>query len=441
MASLKLTSATIVTMNDAGEVVDGDVSIRDGRIAAVGRVDPALAHDRTVDVGGAIVLPGFVQTHVHLCQTLFRGLADDLPLLAWLRSRIWPLEAAHDDRSLAASTRLAAAELLLGGTTTVLTMETVRGTDAVFDALAATGLRAVVGKCLMDDAPEAPAALLEPAQAGLDAALDLARRWTGAAGGRLTAALAPRFAVTCSPALLEGVAAAARDTGLLVHTHAAEQRDEVDLIVRRTGRRNVRYLADVGLASPRVCLAHCVWVDDDELALLAERQINVLHCPASNLKLGSGIAPVAAMRRRGIPVSLGADGAACNNRLDMFTEMRLAATLQAVREAPGALTAGDALWMATRGGAAALGLDAEIGQVTAGYRADLAVVGRDGPHMAPPHDPIAALVYGASAADVRMTLVDGQVLVEDGRLTAAAVEAVRADAARQARLVAARAGL
>ena len=240
-------------------------------------------------------------------------------------------------------------------------METVHDTDAVFEALAPTGLRAVVGKCLMDAAEGAPARLHEPAARGLDAAAALARRWHGAAGGRLSAAIAPRFAVSCSPGAARGRGRAlAGEAGLLVHTHAAEQQDEVALVRARTGVANVEYLAQTGLASPRLCLAHCVWVDDRELDLMAGHDVKVLHCPGSNLKLGSGIAPVPEMRRRGISVSLGADGAACNNRLDMFAEMRLAATLQAMRRGPGTLTASDALWMATREGARALGLEAEI---------------------------------------------------------------------------------
>jgi 5-methylthioadenosine/S-adenosylhomocysteine deaminase len=441
MASLKLTSATLLTMNDALEVIEGDLSIRDGRIAAVGAIDPDWHHDRTLDVGGAIVVPGFIQTHVHLCQTLFRGLADDLPLLAWLRERVWPLEAAHDPRSLAAATRLAAAELLLGGTTTALTMETVHDTDAVFEALAPTGLRAVVGKCLMDDADGAPSRLHEPAARGLDESAALARRWSGEAGGRLTAAVAPRFAVSCSRDLLEGAAALADATGLLVHTHACEQQDEVAVVRARTGAANVEYLAQVGLATSHLCLAHCVWVSDDELALLAGRDVKVLHCPGSNLKLGSGLAPVVEMRRRGISVSLGADGGACNNRLDMFSEMRLAATLQAVRHGPGALTARDAVWMATREGARALGRSADLGQLTAGYRADVAVVRRDRAHLAPHADPFSALVYAAMPSDVVLTMVDGEVLVEDGVLTRVELGEVLDEATRQARALAARSGL
>jgi 5-methylthioadenosine/S-adenosylhomocysteine deaminase len=441
MASLKLTSATILTMNDAGTVITGDVSVRDGWIAAVGVVDPDWPHDRVVDVGGALVVPGFIQTHVHLCQTLFRGLADDLPLLAWLRQRIWPLEAAHDARSLAASARLAAAELLLGGTTTVLTMETVHDTDAVFDALVPTGLRAVVGKCLMDAADGAPARLQEPAHRGLEESAALARRWRGAAGGRLSAAVAPRFAVSCSRALLEGAAALAADAGLLVHTHASEQREEVALVRAQSGLGNIEYLGQVGLATPRLCLAHCVWVDDDDIARLASHDVKVLHCPSSNLKLGSGLAPVLELRQRGVSVSLGADGAACNNRLDMFAEMRLAATLQAVRRGPGALTARDALWMATREGARALGRADELGQVTAGYRADLVVIRRDRPHLIPPADPFGAVVYAAQPSDVVMTVVDGEVLVEGGALVRIDLAALAAEASAEARLLIARSGI
>jgi 5-methylthioadenosine/S-adenosylhomocysteine deaminase len=441
MASLKLTSATILTMNDALDVIEGDLSIRDGRIAAVGAVDPAWRHDRVIDIGGAYLLPGFVQTHVHLCQTLFRGLADDRPLLSWLGDRVWPLEAAHDAASLAASARLAAAELLLGGTTTVLTMETVHDTDAVFEALVPTGLRAVVGKCLMDAAENAPARLHEPASRGLAEAAALAARWRGAANGRLSAAVAPRFAVSCSREMLEGAAALARDAGLLVHTHASEQREEVALVRARTGMANVEYLGQTGLASPQLCLAHCVWIDDREMTLLADHQVKVLHCPGSNLKLGSGVAPVTAMRRRGISVSLGADGAACNNRLDMFAEMRLAATLQAMEHGPGALTAADALWMATREGARALGLQAEIGQLSPGFRADAIVVGRDAPHLVSAGEPASTLVYAAQPTDVRMALVDGEILVEGGRLARVDRPGLVAEATAQARALAARGGL
>jgi cytosine/adenosine deaminase-related metal-dependent hydrolase len=415
--SLLIRSGLLITMNDRFDVIEGDVSVRDGRIQAVGRVDPAERFTRVVDAGGGFVIPGLIQTHIHLCQTLFRGFADDLPLLDWLRQRVWPMEAAHDPVSLRAAAELAAVELLCSGTTAVLTMETVRHTEVVFEAIAASGLRATIGKCMMDAAPDAPAPLREDTQAALDESVALAKTWHGAAGGRLRAALAPRFAVSCSRDLLESAGSIAAALQLLVHTHASESRDEVALVRERTGSGNIEYLSQVRLAGPRLCAAHCVWVDERELSLLAEHAVKVLHCPGSNLKLGSGVAPVADMRRRGITVSLGADGAACNNRLDMFEEMRLAAVLQAMKGAPGALVARDDLWMATRGGARTLGLEDELGSIEPGKRADLVVVERDRPHLVPGDDPYSTLVYAARGSDVRATIVDGELLVDAGEPT------------------------
>jgi 5-methylthioadenosine/S-adenosylhomocysteine deaminase len=408
-------------MNDALEVLSGDVLVDGDRIVAVGDVGDAVA-DRTINAAGGILLPGFVQTHIHLCQTLFRGYADDLPLLEWLRRRIWPMEAAHTRASLAASAQLAAAELLLGGTTTVLTMETVHDTDVVFEALEPLGLRAVIGKCMMDADESVPARLLEDTQRSIDESLALAKRWHGAANGRLQAAFAPRFAPTCSRDLLEAVAALSLEHALLVHTHGAENRDEVALVTSLTGTSNIRYLDHVGLTSPRLCLAHCVWADDAEQQLLADHHVHVLHCPGSNLKLASGVAPIVEMRRRGISVSLGADGAACNNELDMFKEMRLAAGLQAIRHGAGSLTAADVLRMATRDGARALGLERTIGSIEPGKHADMILIDRARPHLATNPDPIHAVVYAARPSDVQMTMVDGRIVVDDFRLVDVDIE-------------------
>ena len=427
-------------MNDAGAIVSGDITVRDGRIVAVGPSGPG-PFDSVIDAFGCLVLPGFVQTHVHLCQTLFRGYADDLALIDWLRRRIWPMEAAHTPASLRASARLAACELLASGTTTVLTMETVHDTDVVFETIAETGLRAVIGKCMMDADAAVPSRLLEPTRASIEESLALSRRWDGAANGRLHAAFAPRFAVSCSRDLLEEVGALSARHGSLVHTHASEQRAEIAIVEARTGRRNIQYFADLGLASERLCVAHCVWVDQREQEILAERRVKVLHCPSSNLKLGSGLAPVAELRARGVSVSLGADGAACNNRLDMFEEMRLAAVLQAVRRQPGALPARDVVWMATREGARALGLEAEIGSIEPGKRADVIVVDLDRPHLAPGPDPYSTLVYAARGTDVRATIVDGDVLVRDARPVRLDPTAIAAEAREEARRLAARAGL
>ena len=404
-------------MNDALEIVEGAVAVRDGRIVSVGP-EPAGPWDTEINARGAYLLPGFIQTHVHLCQTLFRGFADDMPLLDWLKRRVWPMEAAHTPATLRASARLASAELLLSGTTTVLTMETVHDTDTVFETLAETGLRAIVGKCMMDADDEVPHRLRERTSASIDESLALMKRWDGAANGRLHGAFAPRFAVSCSRELLESVGHLSAEHRAIVHTHAAESREEVELVRRLSGGfSNLEYLADTGLASSHLCTAHCVWVTEREQALLAERDVKVLHCPGSNLKLGSGIAPVASMRRRGISVSLGADGAACNNRLDMFEEIRLAAVLQAVHETPGALTARDVLWMATREGARAVGMTGEIGSIEPGKRADLILVERDRPHLAPDVDPWSTLAYATRGSDVRLTMVDGEILTQDSQLS------------------------
>jgi cytosine/adenosine deaminase-related metal-dependent hydrolase len=428
-------------MNDAFDIVSGDVSIRDGKIAAVGaNVDGSARHERVIDARGGYVLPGFVQTHVHLCQTLFRGYADDLPLMDWLRRRVWPMEAAHTTDTLRSAARLAILELLSSGTTTVLTMETVHDTDVVFEAAAESGIRATIGKCLMDSAAEAPARLQETTGASLDESQALRKRWHGAEGGRLRTAYAPRFAVSCSRDLLSAVASLSADTGVLVHTHASESRDEIALVRALSGgMSNIEYLASLELASPRLCTAHCVWVDEREQRMLAEHDVKVMHCPSSNLKLGSGIAPVPEMRARGITVSLGADGAACNNHLDMFEEMRLAAVLQATRHAPGVLTARDALSMATRAGARTLGLDHEIGSIEPGKRADLIVVDRDRPHLLPGPDPYSTIVYAARPTDVRTTVVDGDVLVDAFTPTRMDPQEIAADASAAARELAMRA--
>ncbi len=429
-------------MNDAYDVVHGDVSIRDGRIAAVA---PSIAepHDMVIDARAGYVLPGFVQTHVHLCQTLFRGYADDLVLMDWLRVRVWPMEAAHTPASLRAAARLATTELLLSGTTSILSMETVHDTDVVFEAAAEIGIRATIGKCMMDAAADGvPARLRETAQHALDESRRLRDRWHGAAGGRIRAAFAPRFAISCSRDLLTAVAALSADTHTLVHTHASENREEIAIVRELSGGlSNIEYLEAVGLASPRLCTAHCVWVDDHERARMAEHDVKVMHCPSSNLKLGSGLAPIVEMRQRGITVSLGADGAACNNRLDMFEEMRLAALLQSTRRGPGALTARDALTMATRSGARTLGLEHEIGSVETGKRADLIVVDRDRLHLIPGADPYSTLVYAARGSDVRTTIVDGVVLTDGFVPMHVDLDELRATARAEARLLASRADI
>jgi len=441
MSSILLRGGIVITMNDAFDIVDGDVSIKAGQVAAIGS-NITERHDRVIDAGGGYILPGLIQTHIHLCQTLFRGYADDLKLMDWLRTRVWPMEAAHTPETLRAAARLAATELLAGGTTAVLTMETVHHTEVVFETIAESGLRATIGKCMMDFDAQVPKRLQEKTQASLDESVAIHKQWDGAADQRLHAAFAPRFAVSCSRELLEAVAHLSSQHHALVHTHASESRDEIAIVKQISGGlSNLEYLASLHLASPLLCAAHCVWVDDGDQQLLADHHVKVMHCPGSNLKLGSGVAPVPEMRARGITVSLGADGAACNNRLDMFEEMRLAAVLQAMRREPGVLPARDVLWMATRAGARTLGLEDEIGSIEVGKKADIIVVDRDRPHLAPGPDPYSTLVYAARGSDVRTTIVDGELLVHDFAAVRVDRGDIAVEARRAAKDLAARAGV
>ncbi len=430
---LLLKGARVVTMDPRRRIVDADVLVEAGTIKAIGGRPVGKPAPQVIDCTGMVLLPGLVQAHIHLCQTLFRGLADDLALEAWLAKRIWPLEAAHTEESVYWSAMLGAAELLLSGTTAILDMETVRHTAAAFEALESIGLRATAGKCLMD-APSSPPSLREPTDRALQESADLCAQWHGAAGGRLRYCFAPRFVPSCTGPLLRAMSDLAARAGAVIHTHAAETPVELQIVKRDTGNDELSYLDSMGISGPRAALAHCVWVDKEGIARLARQGTNVVHCPSSNLKLGSGIAPIPEMLAAGCRVGIGADGAPCNNRLDAFTEMRLAALIQKPRLGPEALPAAQALELATLGGARALGLEAEIGSVEVGKRADLIVLDLEGPHAQPAEaDLISRIVYSARGADVRHVLVDGRVVVKDGVLKTANPSEIRRAANAQAR--------
>lgn len=436
--SILIKNGTIVTMESENSIVRGDLLIRDGRIAGVGKQNDASA-DEVVDAENCAVLPGFIQTHIHLCQTLLRGAADDLSLIDWLKKRIWPMEAAHTSESIRASARLGIAELIKGGTTCALTMETVRHTEEVFRVVEETGFRATVGKCMMDKGEDVPPELAERSQDSINESLELIDQWHGKADGRIRVCFAPRFAISCTRELLAEVAKLAGERGVMIHTHASENMAECEMVENETGLRNIAYLDSLGVSGRHVVLAHCVHVSDREFDVLHRTQTNVAHCPCSNLKLGSGIAPVTAMLERGISVSLGADGAPCNNRLDMFTEMRTAALLQKVLHGPEVLPAGRALRMATIDGARALGLGNEVGSIEIGKRADVIVVDLNQLHAAPETDVVSSLVYSAQAADVRTTIIDGRIVMRDGELTKMNEAEVVAEANREAQALSQRA--
>lgn len=430
---LLLRGGTILTLDAGATVLRGaDLLVRDGRIASLGVPEPP-PRTRVLDVTGCLVLPGLIQGHLHLGQTFFRGLAEGRRLLAWLRERIWPLEAAHDDESAYWCGMLGAAECLLGGTTTIQDIGIGPGARGLLQAIEDSGLRAFAGLCLMDSGVTLPVAMLQPTDVALAETEALGQRFDGAAGGRLRYVLNPRFILTCSDPLWEGIRDLSLRRGWPVHTHALEQRDET-LAVRelKGGRDEIEYFADQGILATDLRLAHGVWITREHLGRAREGRLSVVHCPSSNLKLGSGVADLLAFRRAGVPVGIGCDGAACSNHLDNFEELRLAANLQKVKHGPEAFTGLDALRLATSEGASALGLQEEIGTIEPGKLADLVVLTTLRPELwaAPQADPHDLVAFGASRAAVRHVLAEGRFLVEDGRLTRLDLEEIYRESGR-----------
>jgi 5-methylthioadenosine/S-adenosylhomocysteine deaminase len=437
---LVLRGATLVTCDAKDRVVRGDLSIRDGKIVALGRVRPSRGA-RVLDVSDRIVLPGLVLTHVHLCQALMRGMADDLPLLAWLAERIWPLEAAHDERSLSASAELGLAEMLLAGTTTILDLGTVRHHDVVFDACVRSGIRVFGGKSLMDSGTGVPRGLRETARQALDDAERLQRTWSNHVSGRVSYVWIPRFILSCTERLVRGAIERAADARALFHTHASEHPGERKAVRQAYGADDVVILRRWGARGPTTSLAHCAQLGPAQIRRLAADGTRIVHCPSANLKLGSGIARVAEMRAAGVVVGLGPDGAPCNNNLDPWLEMRHAALAASVRSGPGRLDARAVLRMATIDGARLLGQEHRFGSLEPGKLADLVVVRTDRPHVAPAWDPISTLVYATQARDVEHVLVAGRLLVDGGKLRTLDAERIVSRAGTEAKRLARRASI
>lgn len=429
--------------DSAQTLVQGDVVVREGAIVAVGpsAATAADADGEVIDISGLAVMPGLVQSHVHLCQTLMRGMAEELPLLAWLQKRVWPLEAAHDEASLRASAELGVAELLLGGTTCILDMGTTHDHDVVFEVCERLGIRATGGKAMMDAGDQVPQRLRESTADSLGQSDRLRTCWHGAAGGRLRYAYAPRFVLSCTEALVRGVAERAGEHGLLMHTHASEHAEERAAVRAAYGRDDYQVLASWGFSGPRAVLVHMVQLGADQLQEVARQGSRIVHCPSSNMKLGSGIAPVPEMLRAGLVVGIGADGAPCNNNLDAWSEMRHASLIAKLRSGPASLPAADVLRFCTSSGAAVLGLEEQIGSIEAGKRADLVVVSLDGVHQQPTLDIVETLVHATRCSDVRYVMVDGRVVVKQGELVGVDLARLRATAGEQARTLQKRAGL
>jgi len=435
MSRLLLDGGTLVGLSRRDDLLrETDLYAENGTITAVGEPARAAASRpgepvERLDARGKWVLPGFVQAHLHLCQTLLRNGPEDLELLPWLQRHIWPGEAAHDAQTMAVSARLGIAECLASGVTAVLDMGTVRHSDALFRCAARAGIRYTGGNVLMDDPGTTPVNLRAGAEEGLAETERLRAAWDGRDRGRLRVAVQPRFAVSCTDQLLRMAAEYANERGLIIHTHASENRGETELVEKRSGRGNVAYLDATGLLTDRTCVAHAVQTDEADWSRLAERGTAVAHCPTSNLRLASGVCPLPELRRAGVTVALGSDGAACNNRLDIFREMRLAAFLPQTRRAPERLSAFEALRMATWEGARALSLPGTPA-LAPGGRADFVLLDPEASYAMPTEwadEPYAAIVYAMGPPNVFATIVDGVVRYRAGDPTVGGLKPTAAE--------------
>ena len=420
-------SGTVVA--DAETVIhDGAVVVEGSRIEAVG--DRGELTERYPDHRHEeydILLPGQVGAHIHSVQSLGRGIADDTELLDWLFDYILPMEATLTADEMEVAAKLGYLELIESGTTTAIDHLSVAHADRAFEAAGEMGIRGLLGKVLMDQ--RSPEGLLEATEAGLDETEDLIREYHGAFDDRIRYAVTPRFAVSCTEECLRGCRELAdRYDGVRIHTHASENRSEIETVEADTGMRNIHWLDEVGLTGEDVVLAHCVWTDDSERELLAETGTHVTHCPSSNMKLASGIAPIPDYLDRGINVALGNDGPPCNNTLDPFTEMRQASTLQKVDQLDPTVTpAAEIFEMATINGARAAGFD-RLGKLKEGWRADIVGLTADVTRATPLHDVLSHLVFAARESDVRFTMVDGEALLADGEVTVVDADAIRREA-------------
>ena len=410
----------IVTVDDKNSVLSNHaIEIKANKISSIISTEKINLDDydgKVYNFPELVLIPGFIQTHVHLCQALFRGLADDLLLLDWLQKKIFPFENAHNENSLRASVKLGINELLLGGTTTILDMGTLRHQEVIFDELINSGMRAFSGKCLIDENELYPA-FKRDTKHEIDETSKLAEKYHGVNDNKIFYAFAPRFVLSCSEKLLKDIKGMMKDfPGSLYHSHASENKAEVEAIRKKLNKGNVEYFDSIGVLDDSTVLAHCIHLNENEKSILKERQTRVAHCPSANLKLGSGIAPIPAYLKFGIPVSLGADGAPCNNSMSVFTEMRHSALIQKPINGPEAMDARTVFRLATIEGAKALHLDHEIGSIEVGKKADLVLLNLNSYNNSVVEDEksiYSNIVYSANASNVECVMVDGKWLVKE----------------------------
>lgn len=415
-------------LTPAGDIVAGDIGIENGRILFCGASPAGWQADEVIDCRNRLTTPGLVNAHTHAAMTLFRSYADDMALMDWLQKKIWPAEANLTAEDVYWGTQLAIAEMLASGTTAFADMYFFM--DQAAKACVDTGMRASLSRGLIEAA--------EPMQEQRFAENEqLFADYHGAENGRITVMLGPHAPYTCPPECMKKVVALSQRIGAEIHVHLAETQWEVDQCQKKYGKSPVALLNDLGVFERGTLAAHCVWVSPEDIKILADKKVRVVHNPSSNMKLASGAAPVAAMLKAGVSVALGTDGATSNNNLDMLEEVRLASFLQKLHLMdPTVLPARQILQLASQGGAAAIGQADSLGRIEPGYKADLAIYNTTAPHWCPQHDLASILAYAAASSDVSHTLVDGRVLYRNGEFTTLDIEKVKNEAgARGLRLV------
>ncbi|WP_338825403.1 5-methylthioadenosine/S-adenosylhomocysteine deaminase [Moorella humiferrea] len=425
MGKILIKDCTIVPMS-APVIEEGVIAINDDRLHYVGPAGGLPAGwqaDTVIKADDKVALPGLVNAHTHAAMALLRSYADDLPLKEWLEKKIWPREARLTREDIYWGTKLALLEMIRSGTTTFADM--YFNMDAVAEAVVEAGLRACLSQGLIG---------LQDGDGGrLATGVSLVKEWQGAGDGRITTMLGPHAPYTCPPEYLTKVAATAAGLGVGLHIHLAETKGEVADIQSRYGATPIALANRLGLFELPVLAAHCVHLTPEDISILAEKKVGVAHCPESNLKLASGVAPVKAMLSAGVNVAIGTDGAASNNNLDMVGEMRTCALLaKGISGDPTAVPAHQALVMATLNGARALGLDKEIGTLEAGKKADLILVKKHRPHMMPSHNVEADIVYAANGNDVDTVIVNGEILMSGGEVKTLDVEEIYAEVKKRA---------
>jgi len=419
MGKILIIPKKIVTADAKNTILtDRAVEITDDKITSFILINEIHKeqYDEVYDSSNLILIPGFIQTHVHLSQTLFRGLAEDLPLLEWLRLKIFPFENAHNNESLKVTVQLSINELLMGGTTTFLDMGTLRYGEVVFKEMIDSGIRGFSGKCLIDINDLYPE-FKSSTNDEINEIKNLAQSFHNSADGRIKYSFSPRFVLSCSEKLLKEAKEIMKDfPGTIYHTHSSESVDEINEVRKRFHKENIEYFNSIGVLDDHTVLAHCVHTSENERKMLRDRNTRIAHCPSANMKLGSGIAPIPQYLKEGISVTLGSDGAPCNNNLSIFNEMRLASLIQKPIHGTEVMDAKTIFRMATIEGAKALHIDQEVGSIEIGKKADLVLIDLDSYSNSYSDSDEAIysdIVFSSTTENVRSVMVDGRWIVKD----------------------------